>query len=101
MSTSRGLMGSLSWTIRGMPRTLSGTSMGNHSMVEAEFASSMLKEMTAGVSVGVSVTGEEAEDLRDAITEEEEAIGKCLMESSREPTIAWWWKICPQEHLGR
>ena len=35
----------------------------------------MLKEMTAGVSVGVSVTGEEAEDLRDAITEEEEAIG--------------------------
>jgi len=100
MSTSRGLMGSLSWTIRGTPRTLSGTSMGNHSMVEAEFALSMLKEMTAGVSV----TGEEAEDLRDAITEEA-AIGlvegKCLMESSREPTIAWWWKICPQEHLGR
>merc|ERR1719483_993693 len=27
--------------------------------------------------------------------------GKFLMENSEEPTIAWWWRIFPQEPLGR
>jgi len=79
MSISRDHTALWRWMTRGMLRTLSGISMGRHSMV-AEFVSSLPREMT------VQVTGtEEGAGTGEigSLTEE----GKYLMESSSVPTI--------------
>jgi len=67
---------------------LSGTSMGNHSMVAGSVSSMQMP--IQGMTLEETGTGIE-------ISEE----GECLMEGTEGPIIAWLWKTFLQELLGR
>jgi len=93
-------MGSWSSMTREMQRMLSGRSMGRHLMGEVASVWNMQMEMIVEVTEIDSEVGIDVDmEIETGIPVDVE--DKFLMENSKEPIIAWLWKIFPQELLGR